>query len=143
MSKYLLMLFIVIASGNVFANSLYTGAWSTHTATNEDAIQNSNHRLLAYEYNNIVIGYFRNTDDNDTAVLVYQFNVMNYGNIEFNLGVGINYGYYRCPYQKERHYDQQVCPMLLPEITYTKYKLQPTLILKEDAITISFKWNLE
>lgn len=141
--KMLIVLMLSLICVNASADSLYTGAWSTHINPHED-VNNEKHNLIAYEHSNIVVGYFKNSFSYDSAILLYQYPVKTYGNIDINVGFGATYGYRECPYSEDPESTKaKVCIAVVPEIVYTKYKVQPAVLILGNAIAFSIKWEIE
>ena len=126
------------------ADSLYTGAWSYH-AWKAEHVSNSEHNLIAYEYKGIVIGKFKNSYDDDTIVLAKQFELYDNNNIRVAVNVGLTHGYRDCVHVEgpEEGKDGTTCFAMAPEISYTKYKIQPTFMILANAMTIIFKWEIK
>lgn len=139
--KYLIAVILTLTCVFANADTLYTGAWSKHI-DDDPLVNNNTHALIAYEHRNIVVGYYDNSYSEDTVFTLYQYNVATYGNIDLNVGVGISYGYSKCAYSKSDNNPREVCLIAVPEIVYTKYKVQPAILLLGNAVAISIKWEL-
>jgi len=147
--KSLLSILLVLVSFSSNADSLYTGAWSEHFmgAKVEEggavlSVSNSTHNLLAYEHNNIIIGYFKNSYGTDTVVVGYKFNLLEVGDFKASVYTGVDYGYYSCGGIAAQDASHKVCLAVVPEISYTKYKLQPTILMLGGAVAFSLKWDI-
>lgn len=132
----LLMLVTLQAS----ADYVYLGAWSKHfdyvKATNET------HNLVAYERNNWLVGYYNNSYDDDTVMAGYKFKRQLGENWQASVAVGVSYGYRACMEKSDGLEDKRVCPAFFPELTYTKYRLQPSFIMMGDGVAVALRFKL-
>ncbi len=145
----LLLIGTLLLSPLAYADSLYTGAWSEHITGNHQEnevgtldVTNSEHNLLAYEKDSYIVGYFKNSFNNDTIVVGKRFELFELGDFKAGVYTGATYGYYSCRGMADLGADKKVCPAIVPEISYTKYKLQPTLLMLGGAVAISLKWDI-
>jgi hypothetical protein len=139
----------VLEAASANADSIYTGAWSHHmgdkterTETFVVSIDNETHYLLAYERAGYVIGGFKNSFGEPTAIAGKRFQLFESGDIEAGVYIGASYGYYSCTREIDEKQTPNLCPAVVPEISYTKYRLQPTFMLLGDAFTFSLKWDI-
>lgn len=139
---WLLVVFVVVsavAAPYVKAETnLYAGAWSTHIGTDED--YNSTHNLLAVEHEQVFAGYFRNSYDEDAFAAGYRFQ-KSWGDFEGGLLVGATYGYRDC-LKGYADADRRLCPAVAPMVSYTRYRVQPTVILLGNAVAVSVRFEL-
>lgn len=128
------------------ADGLYTGAWSYHyykdVVESEGVQVNSNQNLLAYEYKTYMIGYFKNSLYHDSVIASKYFNFYKGHDVEVGIHAGINYGYRWCGNNKTDNDDAVVCPHAMPTVKYTKYKLQPTILVFNNGAAISLFWKI-
>lgn len=130
------------------ADSIHLGAWSYHINP-VVGVNNERHDLIAYEHNSYVIAVFKNSFGDRTYGVGKEFELFEYNNIKGSVLVGLDYGYKECiakkqtaeQYKYHSRGDAQVCFLAVPSIQYTKYKLQPTISLMGDAVTLGTKWD--
>lgn len=117
---------------------LYTGAWSKHIGGNAT---NETHSFIGFESNKYLVGWFKNSYDDPTISVDYK--VLNYDKGYWNAGayLGVTYGYKEC--YGGNGDARKVCPIVIPAISYTKYKLQPTFLLLGNAMVFSLRWSLQ
>lgn len=131
-----------LISYSAHADAIYLGAWSHHIKP-ADTINNENHKLIAVEYKGYFVSHFKNSF-NDTTYGVakrYEF----YRSTDFTAAVylGVTYGYKgACEASNEALPDNKVvCPLILPEIVYTKHKTQIAFSIMGNAIAIGPRWE--
>jgi hypothetical protein len=142
--KIIAAFILAIASVAAQADSLYTGAWSYHINPAE-SVNNETHNLLAYETHGYIVGAFKNSFSDPTVVVGKRFELFEAGNFKSGIYVGATYGYYSCTPERgqvEGSRDRKVCFAAVPEISYTKYSVQPTVMLLGNAVAFSIKWDL-
>ncbi len=139
--KAVLAILVIIFSFSAKADNLYTGAWSYHI-NSTPFITNETHHLLAYEHDRLIVGAFKNSYGDLTAVVGSRFELFEAGDFRGGIYLGITYGYRTCDNMAKGNPDRVFCPAVVPEISYTRYKLQPTVMLLGNAIALSFKWKL-
>ncbi len=143
--KIKIALFILTACALEFvsqiaaADALYVGAWSVHIDAAEN-VNNGDHRLLAYERNGYIVGYFKNSFSEDTGFVAKRFELFERGNWKAAVYVGVDYGYNGCEQSKDTG-KNSVCPLVVPELAYTKHKTQIVVSLLGNAIAIGPKWE--
>lgn len=118
--------------------ALYAGAWSDHPFSNHE--YNEDHRLIAFEHNQVFAGYFRNSYGEDSFATGYRFKRA-YGDWEVGLLAGASYGYRSCIKGWEDQ-PRRYCPLIAPMVSYTKHRLQPTLVIMGPAVALSFRIEL-
>lgn len=134
---YLLLLFIPLAHAEtaVYTEALTWHPWNTGL--------NGHNRLLAVEHNGVMAGYFYNSYRRDTFFAAYRWARPLRSHWVASLVVGADYGYSNClkgqgnPYAPKR-----VCPMVVPGISYTAWRAQPTLVLMGDALSVTLRWRV-
>ena len=117
----------------------WTGAWSRHIGGSGDL--NESHRLLAVEHRDWIGGYFRTSFDDDAAFVGRKFNRSVTEHIEASALVGINWGYRSSCTNSDFDGKKRVCPMFVPAVTYTGYRLKPSFMAIGDAATVSVRWE--
>lgn len=145
--KILLTIALLIIANYSFADGLYTGAWSYHYY--KDEVQaagtrvNSNQNLIAYEHKTYLIGYFKNSLYHDTVLAGKYFSLYTGHDIEIGVYAGVNYGYRWCGNNRSDRDSPVVCPYAMPTIRYTKYSLQPAVLVFSNGAAISFRWDIK
>jgi hypothetical protein len=119
---------------------LYTGAWSYHINPAE-GVNNETHNLIAYETHNYIVGAFKNSFSDPTVIAGKRFELFESGDFKAGLYAGVTYGYHGCQ-QTEDTGKKAVCLAAVPEISYTKYSVQPTIMILGNAVAFSIKWDL-
>lgn len=144
--KSLIAFVVLLLSFTASADALYTGAWSYHIDP-APTVNNETHYLLAYEHEGYILGGFKNSFSDPTAVIGKRFELFEAGDFKGGIYLGATYGYYGCTPERGRpthpNNDRQACLAAVPEISYTKYKVQPTVMLLGNAIAFSIKWDIE
>ena len=120
------------------ADSVYVGAWSHHFSETP-GLKNSNHNLIAYEHKGYIAGYLVNSFDDEVYIVGKRFELFEYGNFKSGIYLGATYGYYGCENQTDH---ATTCFAAVPEISYTKYKIQPSILILGNAAAISFKIDI-
>ncbi|ASV44534.1 hypothetical protein PBI_SCTP2_519 [Salicola phage SCTP-2] len=111
--------------------NLSLGAWSKHVLSND--ISNETHNMIAVQKSRIMGGYFKNSHGNDTFFINYYREFEITKNIEPFVTFGLMYGYTEC--FGEDNSSKDVCPMGVIGVSYTKFRIEPTLYLLGDAIS--------
>lgn len=112
------------------------GEWK-HPMITERREFNESNDLLAIEYKNVFVGYFRNSFDDDTFALGYRFSHKIGKHWEASLVAGATYGYRDCTSSWDQFESKKVCPALSPMLSYTKYKLKPTVAVIGEAVSLT------
>ena len=134
------LLFILLLIPSIcFSDNLYMGAWSKHFSNNEET--NETHNLLGYEKNNYFALYFKNSFKVDSGFVGKRFNKQITENINVYAMTGLVYGYSDCLRGGDEG-SKKVCPFIAPGIKYTKYKIEPNLILFGNAVALSFSIDI-
>lgn len=119
---------------------LYLGAWSYHLNDPDRDLKNETHYLFAYKQDKVLGGVFKNSYNDWTVFVGREIFSREFGDISFKLYGGGTYGYWRCYGGREiGDSSRDLCGLLLPEFTYTKYKIQPSLAALGNAATITFR----
>lgn len=134
---------LVIAAAILFSacqakacDEVYVGAASYHV--NDDRDLKSVHALLSCEKSGYIVGAMENSHGNPTALAGKQFKLFESGYIESVVYVGLTYGYYGCDNSEDTK-SRTVCPMVVPEISYTKYRVKPAVVLLGNAAALTTK----
>ena len=117
--------------------NIYAGAWSKHLITGGD--YTSSHDLFAVEHKRIFAARFRNSFGRESYALGRTW-TWSKGNLEAKVVVGAVRGY-RGFYGD---YDDKtrVLPLVVPMVSYTKYRVQPTVLLMGEALAFSVRFEL-
>ena len=128
---------LLLFSFSAQADYIYVGGWSHHL-TNGD--YNEEHYFHAYQKDGWLVGGFVNSFDDYTLIAGKSFIWTNEAeSIEAGFVTGLSYGY------KHEHVNLSVSgfiPVLVPYITYTEYKVQPSLLLLGNAVALTFRVEL-
>lgn len=99
---------------------------------------NKNTNLLAYQHGNYIVGYYKNSYNEDTAFVVRDFRLFSLSDFVFRAEAGINYGYRGCAMTQSQ--SKTVCPQIDFSVTYEKFKVQPVFTVQLNSTTISQKY---
>lgn len=123
---------------------LYTGAWSYHLNDPKRDEKNETHYLLAYNKTGVLVGTFKNSYYDQALLIGREINTWQYKDIQAGIYGGVVLGYWQCFGGKEEG-DQMrnICPAIIPEIAYTKYKVQPSFMLLGKAAVFTIRWRIE
>ena len=139
---YAIVLMILMAvSTDVFAESTYIhlGAWSKHIDIgNRDNNYNETHNLIAIESNNWMAGRFKNSYDDETFFVGHRF-TKQWHNLELGLTAGAMHGYRDCRLKDRPDSSKKLCPFVVPSVTYTKHRIQPSVMLLGNAVAFGFR----
>ena len=126
--------------------SITFGGVSHHFITED--YENSMHNTLAITYNKVMVGYFKNSYDNDSFIAGYAFNVKDEKYFTMDLIVAAVRGYDKCYGKFTDEENRQgkskieVCPMLAPTFIFkVDYPVKPQLTLFGDALTLSANYK--
>ena len=127
---------LILMSSSALGNGVYIGAVSTHF--HEVVESESTHELLIFEHNNYIAGGFVNSFNDFTVIAGKEFTL----DISEDFGAGIilgaSYGY-DCSYMNLCK--DSFMPVMAPYISYTKYKIQPTIAIIGTAAFFTVKFN--
>ena len=131
-----------VISFSAQADAIYLGAWSKHIQPHE-TIDNESHNLVGIEYGGYMVSSFKNSFGLETYGVAKRFEIFQTQNFKAGLYVGVSYGYRgSCSQSEGLETDAKVfCPLVVPEIVYTKYKTQIAVSLMGNAIAIGPKWE--
>lgn len=140
---WLLMAFVIAVAVAYVQNAkaetyLYAGAWSDHPFSDHE--YNEEHNLAAIEYKSVVAGYFRNSYGEDSFVTGCRFKRA-WGDLEASLLVGATFGYRHC-IKGMADRDRRVCPVAVPMVAYTKYRVQPGVMILGNAVAVTVRFEL-
>jgi hypothetical protein len=121
-------------------DEVYLGAVSYHI--NDDRDLKSTHAMLACEKGGYIVGAMENSHEDPTALVGKKFNIYSKGYIDSRIYVGATYGYYGCD-NRDTGSSRSICPMIVPEISYTKYRVEPAIVLLGNALAVTVKYNFD
>lgn len=127
---------MIYAAGTKACDELYLGAWSYHISEERDL--NETHYLLACEKRTYIVGGMKNSHGDPTALVGKRFDLFGHGHIKSIVYVGATFGYYGCG-NGDTGSSRTICPAVIPEISYTKYRVKPSILLLGNAVAISAK----
>jgi hypothetical protein len=142
---------LVISVLNAKADSLHIGAVSHHISPNDD-VNNSNHNLIAYSTDDFIVGTYKNSFSEQTSFTGLEIIDRHYGDINVKVFAIAHYGYRSCLGGSQDYIDdhgmyqlhaKRVCGALVPSITYTKYKIQPSFLMLGNALAFSITVELD
>jgi hypothetical protein len=133
------ILFAAIYSHNANALSLHTGGYSYHVDTGHKYDYTDWHRLAAVEYGSVMAGYFRNSYNRDSFVVGYGWSKQ-WGHWRGAVHVGAVYGYRSCYGDDGR--SGRICPVAFPSLYWTRYRVQPGVILFGEALALTVRIEL-
>lgn len=126
------------------ADSLLLGGLGTHLGASRDE-HNNWHRLIAYNHEQWVGAYFRNSYNEDTWMASYKM-TENVDQFELGVMAGVMYGYRKCiipPDTGSLDGKRRFCGTLNPYVAWNAHpNIQPVLINAANSFSISvrFKW---
>ena len=118
------------------ANSLYVGGWSYHMWGKKE-VTNEEHHLIGFEKDTLFVGVYKNSYDDWTTVVAKRLEFMESSNWKAAVNVGVIHGYKSC--LRVEMNTKTTCIAVVPELSYTRYKIQPTIVLLGAAIGLTFK----
>lgn len=114
---------------------LYTGAWSRHLV---DGDYNEVHQAYGIQSGPYSASYFVNSYGREGAFAGYTFRKQR-GDVELGLLVGGVYAYRGC-YRDSG--SKTLCPLVVPSVTYTRFRVQPQVALWGPAVVLAVRWKL-
>lgn len=132
------VLVMAIASPYVKAETaVWAGAWSSHPFSDEE--YTSSHDLIAVEHENWMAARFRNSHGRESYAVGYG-RYWQHGDVRLAGYIGAVRGYTVC--WNDDDSNTNVCPMAVGAAHYTKYRVQPGVILMGQAVALSFRVEL-
>ena len=137
---WLLLSFVLLGAAMSASNakaetSIHLGGWSKHLVTGNDNDYTSSHDLFAVEVGPVLVARFRNSYGRESYAAGYGWS-RKWGNWEGLVYMGVVRGYKGFYGNDEKH--TKTLPMALPSIRYTKYRVQPGLLLLGEALVLEF-----
>jgi len=131
---------LLLLSEAAFSDTaIHVGAFSYHIITGHKNDYNSNHKLVAVEHNKIFVGRFSNSYHRTTTVAAYGFE-RQWGDWRGVVYIGAVRGYRSC--FGDGGHEAVICPVLVPTLHYTKYRVQPGILLLGEAVAFSLRMTL-
>ncbi len=135
----LFLIFTQVYAPKCHADSLYIGAATYHFNRNPTYDRNENNKLIAYQKNKYVVGYFLNSYYQDTVFLQREVASFELYRINISATAGGVYGYHGCDFKN--YGDLSVCPYGSIEISIVNAGIQPVLLIGPRSVSISTKWT--
>jgi hypothetical protein len=119
--------------------ALHAGGWSYHIVTGNKVDYTSSHDLVAVEHKRVFAARFRNSFGRESYALGRTWTWAK-GNLEAKVVVGAVRGYrgWYGDYQDKT----EILPIIVPMLSYTRHKVEPTVLLMGEAIAFSFRIEL-
>ena len=140
MKKLLIALLAISPIAN--ADALYFGGWFSHLDGSKDNTgyeYNSNHELVAIEYNNVFIGTMLNSYHTRSYIAGYKFDLYETKYIDLSLIAGGVHGYTEA--QNDIARIGNINGFLAPTVEFNTQYVKPTLTLFGTAATLMFKYE--
>ena len=135
--KYLMLIVLVCVTTIAQAEpAVMVGGWSKHMVTDGD--YNSNHKIVAIEYKNILIGRFTNSYYRESYIAAYAIH-RQWSDVKGSLYVGAVRGYRGC--YSDNKLSTTLCPVFIPSLSYTKYSIQPAVLVLGEAVVVAVKYQ--
>lgn len=114
--------------------AVHLGAYSYHVATGYKTDYNSNHELTAIEHDGWLAGRFKNSYSRETQIAAKLYS-RQWGNWRGTVGIGLSRGYRSCFGDDGDR--AVVCPIAFPSLHYTRWRVQPGIVVFGEAVAIS------
>jgi hypothetical protein len=107
---------------------------------------NEDHNLIGIQYGSYMVGWFKNSFGDDSAIVARDFDLTSFGGIDLGITAGATYGYTDC--KVEQYYDskasKKVCPHAALNFIYTDYKIQPVISvdLTGSVVSLELRYKL-
>ena len=116
--------------------AIHLGGYSYHVATGHKVDYNDWHQLAAVEYGPYMAGHFKNSYGRDTTIAAYGWSKQ-WGDFRGSVHVGAMHGYRSC-YGDEGE-TARICPVAFPALYWTKYRVQPGVIVFGEAVAATVR----
>lgn len=149
MKKLIFIYMMLIASCCALeskADGVYVGGWSKHV--NQKAWErsgyeiNQQHDIIIIERDGWEMGHYTNTHFDKTWLAGRYFELFALDDIQLGVHVGASYGYKFCREIKPDATRSVFCPVIMPELRYTRWRVQPALLAISDGVAISFRVDI-
>lgn len=114
--------------------ALHGGGWSTHLLTDND--YTSSHDLIGVEAGPVLVATFRNSYGRRSYLAGYGWDKQ-WGDVRGSVHLGAVHGYRSC--YGDRGDKAQLCPAIVPALHYTRYRVQPGVVLFGEALAITVR----
>ena len=131
--KKLIFALLLCVSASVSANGVYLGAVSQHF--NMKNVTNQTHVLVIFEYERYLAGGFTNSFGGLTVLVAKDYK-RHYKDFTYGAMLGAAHGY-NC--KRFGLCYKSVVPVLAPYVSYSKYRIQPTLAIFGGAAFLTVK----
>lgn len=135
MRAMIIAIVLMITAGEAMAGAAYLGAWSEHFA-GDGYDYNDNHELVAVESGGWIVGTYKNSYYDRGHLVGYGWDLGRVDDWRLRLYTGATHGY-----RGYRFCINEICPALVPELSYTRYRIQPTVMLVSDAVAVAVKFK--
>lgn len=139
----LLAAFVLLAaiySANAKADiALHGGGLSYHVATGHKTDYTNTHDLIGLEVGPALVATFRNSYGRRSELAGYGFS-RDWGHWRGSVYVGAVRGYSEC--YGDNGDKARVCPMAFPSLHYTRYRVQPGVLLFGEAVALVVRVRL-
>ena len=116
---------------------LYLGGSSYHFDRSYD--YNETNDLYGIEYNNWIGLRFNNSYHQESYAALYNWEVYKTDQLTVSLFPGAVYGYNKC--FGHDNSSSNVCPTLLPAVTFTEYRVQPSFVTIFQGVAITTRYK--
>lgn len=114
--------------------ALLVGAWSMHPFSERD--YTSSHDLYGIEHKNWMVARYRNSHGRESYAVGYG-KAWQYGDVRLSGYVGATTGYTVC--WRDDDSGNNLCPMAFGAMHYTRYRVQPGVILFGEALAVTVR----
>jgi len=136
--KYLVILLLTFSSLVSADTELRFGGWSKHLSSYQE--YNETHNAFLVEHKKLMVGYFRNSFNSDTAAIAYTRKFPLAKDVGFHVTAGAMYGYRDCldfnKSSQAKDKTKNICPMVYPEIRFDA-PLRPSIGLLGNAAVLT------
>jgi len=149
MKKLAWLVLVVLGSCQpVAADGIYTGMWSWHTpaykqeAASHGNVINGNHHLIAVETDGWILGEYENSFSVESQLFAKRFPLLTASHWQLSVIGGAVHGYYYCEGEAWNNKEKKTCPAAIPELRYTRFKLQPAVMVFAGGVAVALRWEL-
>jgi hypothetical protein len=151
LSKIMLVLLVICLGWSLSqppkADGVYVGGWSKHFNAEKWEERgwkvNSNQNFLAVEVDGYIAGHYTNSFGDSTYLAAKYIPIYSGHDIAFGGYLGATHGYKFCDGEARMSDNDRTCGAAIPEIRYTKYQLQPSLLIMKNGVALTFKWEFK
>ena len=128
------------------ADSVFYGGYTYHlkdikdydgSVVPDNEVNNTND-LVGVEYKGYSISHFTNSYNDSSFAVSKEVLKWSVGDVELDLHAAIYTGYNVCTIAKIK---DKVCFAVVPEIKYTKYDIQPSVVILGSAVSLMFHYE--